>query len=78
MVSSKLFRVAEIIADKYPGILEKPWNEYARDSAEVRKLCNKVKEWLWGNEGGWFLECDEMRADWVPLSWDVKSYFLME
>jgi hypothetical protein len=70
--------IAEIIADKYPGILKKPWEEYSSTSAEVRELCTKAKEWLRGDEGGWFLGCDELRNDWHPLSWDVKSYILME
>jgi hypothetical protein len=78
VISNRLQEVAEVIADKYPGILENPWHEYAEDSVEVLDLCKKAKEWLRGDEGCWFLDCDEMRADWVPLSWDVKSYFLME
>ena len=50
-IANRLREIAEIIADKYPGMLKKPWNAYARDSAEVRELCKKVKEWLRGDEG---------------------------
>jgi hypothetical protein len=78
VVANRLLEVAEVIAEKYPDILKKPWHKYEKDSDEVLDLCKKAKEWLRGDEGGWFLGCDELKDDWDPLSWDVKSYILME
>jgi hypothetical protein len=78
VIANRLLEVAEVIADKYPTVLEKPWREYAKDSDEVLELCKRAKEWLRGDEGGWFLGCDELRDGWDPLSWDMKSFFLVE
>jgi hypothetical protein len=78
VIANRLLEVAEVIAEKYPEILKKPWREYKKNSAEVLTLCKKAKEWLRGDGGGWFLGCDEMKDGWDPLSWDVKSYILME
>jgi hypothetical protein len=78
VIANCLPEIAEIVAQKYPGILEKPWHKYKQTAPAIRKLCKRVKEWLQGEEGKLFMEGKELHDDWDLISWEMRTHILVE